>query len=122
MKRGSMLYLKPDMASLATGSVNFPSSIYENPPDFILSLAKKMNENNIKPEIEIFDLSMLYSTQHLINLNLLTKPIHFQFVFGIKNALPASKEILEFQLDQMKKLYPDAHGQLLALARSIFSE
>jgi len=107
-ERGSMLYLKPDMASLATGSVNFPSSIYENPPDFILSLAKKMNENNIKPEIEIFDLSMLYSTQHLINQNLLTEPIHFQFVFGIKNALPASKEILEFQLNQMKKLYPDA--------------
>ncbi len=34
-KRGAMLYLKPDMASLATGSVNFPTDVYENPPDFI---------------------------------------------------------------------------------------
>ena len=31
-ERGQMLYLKPDMASLATGSVNFPTSIYKNPP------------------------------------------------------------------------------------------
>ena len=34
-QRGAMLYLKPDMASLSTGSVNFPKSIYENPPDFV---------------------------------------------------------------------------------------
>ena len=34
-QRGAMLYLKPDMASLATGSVNFPDKIYENPPEFV---------------------------------------------------------------------------------------
>src|SRR3954469_10507813 len=53
--RGAMLHLKPDMASLATGSVNFPTTIYENPPDFVERLAKNMLDNGIKPEIEVFD-------------------------------------------------------------------
>jgi uncharacterized protein (DUF849 family) len=30
--RGNALYLRPDMASLATGSVNFPTIVYENSP------------------------------------------------------------------------------------------
>jgi len=47
-KRGAMLYLRPDMASLATGSVNFPTAIYENPPDFVEGLAKAMIENDVK--------------------------------------------------------------------------
>src|ERR1044071_859932 len=54
-ERGAMLYLRPDMASLATGSVNFPTSIYENPPDFIEALAREMLAHEIKPEVEIFD-------------------------------------------------------------------
>ena len=40
-QRGAMLDLAPDMASLATGSVNFPTTVYENPPDFVRSLAKR---------------------------------------------------------------------------------
>ena len=50
-ERGKMLYLKPDMASLATGSVNFPTSIYENPPSLINDLAHSMLNNSIKPEV-----------------------------------------------------------------------
>ena len=61
-QRGAMLHLKPDMASLATGSVNFPTIVYENPPDFIRHLAKTMLENDVKPEIEVFDLAMVYNT------------------------------------------------------------
>src|SRR5215213_3480976 len=48
-ERGSMLHLLPDMASLATGSVNFPSSVYENPPDFVEALARAMLGHGIKP-------------------------------------------------------------------------
>ena len=48
------LFLRPDMASLSTGSVNFPTNIYENPPAFVDGLAKTMLDNDIKPEIEVF--------------------------------------------------------------------
>src|SRR6478752_9473377 len=60
-QRGAMLDLAPDMASLATGSVNFPTTVYENPPDFVEGLAKSMLAHGIKPEIEIFDVAMLYN-------------------------------------------------------------
>ncbi|MGE4660621.1 MAG: 3-keto-5-aminohexanoate cleavage protein, partial [Arenicellales bacterium] len=53
-QRGAMMYLKPDMASLATGSVNFPTMIYENPPELIASLAASMKEHEVKPEVEVF--------------------------------------------------------------------
>ena len=54
--RGSSLSLKPDMASLSTGSVNFPTIVYENAPALVQDLASKMHEFGIRPEIEIFDL------------------------------------------------------------------
>src|SRR3546814_4969099 len=54
-QRGSMLHLKPDMASLATGSVNFPNMIYENPPELLHSPPAPRIENSIHPESAIFD-------------------------------------------------------------------
>ncbi|MGA2045683.1 MAG: 3-keto-5-aminohexanoate cleavage protein, partial [Roseiarcus sp.] len=55
--RGNALSLRPDMASLSTGSVNFPSIVYENAPALVDDLATKMRDYGIAPEIEIFDLS-----------------------------------------------------------------
>lgn len=107
-QRGAMLDLKPDMASLATGSVNFPTIVYENPPDFVRSLAQLMLDHRVKPEIEVFDLAMLYSTVDLVNQGLLERPVHVQFVLGVKNALPARREILVFEVEQLKKHLPDA--------------
>src|SRR5512135_252092 len=88
-QRGAMLYLKPDMASLATGSVNFPTGIYENPPDFVEALAKSMLEYGIRPEVEVFDLAMLYNAANLVKKGLIAERPHVQFVLGIPNALPA---------------------------------
>ena len=117
-ERSSMLYLKPDMASLATGSVNFPTSIYENPPNFIHGLAQTMLEYNIKPEIEVFDLAMLYKAVDMVKAGLLNMPIHVQFVFGLKNALPAIKNILEFEVSELKRLLPDATWTAAGIGRS----
>ncbi|SAK51796.1 PF05853 family protein [Caballeronia catudaia] len=116
-QRGAMLDLKPDMASLATGSVNFPTTVYENPPDFVRSLAQTMLDHNVKPEIEIFDLAMLYSTVDLVNQGLLKSPVHVQFVLGVKNALPARLEILEFEVEQLRKNLPDATWTAAGIGR-----
>jgi 3-keto-5-aminohexanoate cleavage enzyme len=106
--RGAMLYLRPDMASLTTGSVNFPASVYENPPEFIESLAGKMMEYGIKPEIEIFDLAMLYNAANLVKKGLLSTPLHVQFVLGVPNALPARRAILEFMISELRQVLPGA--------------
>jgi len=107
-QRGSMLHLVPDMASLATGSVNFPGMIYENHPELIDQLAGNMLKQHIKPEVEIFDLSMLYSAAALVERGLIKAPVHVQFVMGVPNALPPRREILEFEVAQLSTVMPDA--------------
>ena len=106
--RASMLHLRPDMASLATGSVNFPTNIYENPPDFVEGLARTMLDNDIKPEIEVFDLAMLYNAVNLVKKGLLKAPLHVQFVLGIANALPARRSVFDFLRSELAALAPDA--------------
>ena len=107
-KRGAMLYLKPDMASLATGSVNFPTNIYENAPDFVESLAKTMLDNDIKAEVEVFDMAMLYNAANLVKKGLLKDPPHIQFVMGIPNAMPARRSIFDFLRKELKEVMPRA--------------
>ncbi|HET9011265.1 MAG TPA: 3-keto-5-aminohexanoate cleavage protein, partial [Gemmatimonadaceae bacterium] len=87
-ERGGMLHLGPDMASLSTGSCNFPTRVYENPPELILELAGKMNRYGVKPEIEVFDLAMLYNAINYVRDGLIEAPLHVQFVLGVKHALP----------------------------------
>ena len=107
-RRGAMLYLKPDMASLATGSVNFPTGIYENPPDFVEGLAKSMLEYGIRPEIEVFDLAMLYNAANLVKKGLIAERPHVQFVLGVPNALPARRSVFDFLRSEIADVLPGA--------------
>lgn len=107
-ERGAMLHLKPDMASLATGSVNFPNRVYENPPDFVEALAQTMLDNDIKPEVEVFDLAMLYNAANLVKRGLVQDPPHVQFVLGIPNALPARRSIFDFLRREIAQVLPRA--------------
>ena len=116
-RRAGMLHLRPDMASLATGSVNFPTFVNENPPDFIDGLARRMLDLDIKPECEVFDLAMLYNAARLVERGLLIDPPHVQFVFGVPNALPARRSILEFQLEELNEVLPRASWTAAGLSR-----
>jgi len=107
-QRGAMLYLKPDMASLATGSVNFPVGIYENPPDFVERLAQAMLQNGVKPEIEVFDLSMLYNAANLVKKGLVKERPHVQFVMGVPNAMPARRSVFDFLRGEIEDVLPGA--------------
>ncbi len=106
--RGSALYLKPDMASLSTGSVNFPTIIYENHPTLVVDLAGKMKEHAIRPEIEIFDLSHLHGAKRLVDAGLIDDAPHVQFVLGVKNAMPAEEPLLDVLLAETRRILPRA--------------
>jgi 3-keto-5-aminohexanoate cleavage enzyme len=93
-QRSERLTLKPEMASLTTGSVNFPDSVYANSPDLIEHLAKDMQALGIKPEMEIFDVSMIRNAVELAEKGLAQTPLHFDFVMGLKGAIPATIENL----------------------------
>jgi 3-keto-5-aminohexanoate cleavage enzyme len=93
-QRSERLTLKPEMASLTTGSVNFPDSVYANSPGLIERLARDMQTHGIKPEMEIFDVSMIRNAVDLAERGLAVSPLHFDFVMGLKGAIPATIENL----------------------------
>jgi 3-keto-5-aminohexanoate cleavage enzyme len=107
-ERGGMLHLRPDMASLATGSVNFPTRVYDNPPDLVDWLATEMKTYGIKPEVEAFDLSMIFQAVALQKAGRIDAPLHIQFVMGIRNAMPVDREVFEFYVRTLARLAPDA--------------
>lgn len=107
-ERGGMLPLRPDMASLSTGSCNFPTRVYENSPELIDWLAAEMKHYGVKPEIEVFDLSMLFKAVEMQHEGKIAGPLHVQFVMGVKNAMPVDREVFEFYIRTLKRLAPDA--------------
>jgi uncharacterized protein (DUF849 family) len=115
--RGSALHLKPDMASLATGSVNFPTIIYENSATFVEGLAAQMKQHGVLPEIEVFDLSHIYGARKLADLGLINDRPHVQFVMGIKNALPAEERILDFLHSELQCVLPKATWTAAGIGR-----
>jgi 3-keto-5-aminohexanoate cleavage enzyme len=107
-ERGGMIPLKPDMCSLSTGSCNFPTRVYENSPELVDWLASEMKTHGVKPEIEAFDFSMIFTAVEMQKSGKITGPLHVQFVMGVKNAMPVDREVFEFYITTLKRLAPDA--------------
>ena len=107
-ERGGMLSLRPDMASLSVGSNNFPTRVYENPPDLVAWLSSEMQNYQVTPEIEAFDLSHVLHAIEMHKNNLLHGRLYVQFVMGVKNAMPADKEVFDFYVKTLKSRAPDA--------------
>jgi len=98
--------LLPEMASYDCGTMNWQhKTLFLNTPQFLERLGSKLIENNIKPEIEIFDSSFYYNAQHYIKNGFLKAPLHYQFVLGAPGGMAATVENLVF----LKSLLPKDH-------------
>jgi 3-keto-5-aminohexanoate cleavage enzyme len=107
--RGGMLPLRPDMASLSVGSNNFPTRVYENPPDLVDWLAAEMKTYGVMPEIEAFDLSHILKAQQMWQSGQIAARPYVQFVMGVKNAMPADREVFDYYIRTVHRLFgPDA--------------
>lgn len=107
--RGGMLPLRPDMASLSVGSNNFPTRVYENPPDLVDWLASEMRTHGVKPEVEAFDLSHILKAHQMWKAGQIADRPYVQFVMGVKNAMPADREVFDFYIRTVHRLFgPDA--------------
>ncbi len=107
-ERGRMLPLAPDMASLSVGSNNFPTRVYENPPDLVNWLASEMKKYRVTPEVEAFDLSHILTAIRMYDRNELYGKLYVQFVMGVKNAMPADKEVFNLYVKFMNERAPEA--------------
>lgn len=103
--RGGMLPLRPDMASLSVGSNNFPTRVYENPPDLVDWLASEMVRYSVKPEIEAFDLSHILKAKAMWDKGQITERPYVQFVMGVKNAMPADREVFDYYIKTVHRLF-----------------
>ena len=107
-REGRHAGLRPDMASLAVGSNNFPTRVYENSPDLVDWLASEMLVNEVKPEIEAFDLSHIFQAVSMSGTGRIAGPLYVQFVMGVKNAMPVDRPAFDFFVETLKRLAPDA--------------
>lgn len=103
--RGGMLPLRPDMASLSVGSNNFPTRVYENPPDLVDWLAAEMLIYDVKPEVEAFDLSHILKASAMYGKGQIKDTPYVQFVMGVKNAMPADRHVFDFYVKTVKRLF-----------------
>jgi uncharacterized protein (DUF849 family) len=103
--RGGMLSLKPDMASLSVGSNNFPTRVYENPPDLVDWLAAEMLTYGVTPEIEVFDLSHIFKAHQMWQAGQIAARPYLQFVMGVRNAMPADRDVFEFYIRTVRRLF-----------------
>ncbi len=87
--------LNPEMATLDCGTLNFGGDdIFENTENTIKYFGQKMIERGIKPELEVFDKSMIDMALRLNKKGFIQNPMHFDFVMGVNGGI--SGELRDF--------------------------
>ncbi len=86
-KRAKPLGLKPEMASLNLGTMNFGEDVFYNHPRDIVALAAQMHQLGVVPELEIYEAGMLESALRLAKQGIIREPLNFQFVLGVPGGM-----------------------------------
>jgi 3-keto-5-aminohexanoate cleavage enzyme len=100
-ERAGVLQLRPEMATLTCGSVNFGDDIFENSFPIMRALLKKMNEFGVRPELEIFDKGHIANARKLARERLLSFPQHVDLVLGVPGGLEATVSNLADLVDDL---------------------
>ncbi len=98
-KRYEPLQLKPEMATLSMGTMNFGSEIYENSENTIKTISKEIQKNGVMAELEIFDFGMMEATDRLLKKGFLPEKFHMDFVLGVPGGMSGSLKNLMILLD-----------------------
>ena len=136
--------LKPELASLNAGSLNFAlfhivngvkewkrnweKAYLEGTEDFIFPNTFKtmrqfveiMEQQATKPEFEIYDVGMINNLAFLIKEGVVKPPVYIQFVLGILGGIPATLENFLFLLETTRKQIPDFEFSVCAAGKSQF--
>ncbi len=95
-ERLQSLTLRPEMVSFDAGSINMGENVFLNPKEFLDALAQETRAAGIKPELEVFDIGMVYTCLRYLEKGLFRSPLHFQFVLGTPNGMPATGKSLVY--------------------------
>jgi 3-keto-5-aminohexanoate cleavage enzyme len=107
--------LNPEMATLDCGTLNFGGDeIFENTENTIKYFGQRMIERGIKPELEVFDKSMIEMALRLHKKGYILKPMHFDFVMGVNGGIGGSLRDFVFLRGSIP---PDATYTVAGLGR-----
>jgi 3-keto-5-aminohexanoate cleavage enzyme len=112
--RAKPLALKPEMASLNLGTMNFGDDIFYNHPRDIVGLAEKMHQFGIIPELEVYEAGMLESAYRLLKQGVLREPLNFQFVLGVPGGMSGDPRNL---MHLISLLAPGTHWGVAGVGR-----
>ncbi|MDP9018792.1 MAG: 3-keto-5-aminohexanoate cleavage protein [Candidatus Eremiobacteraeota bacterium] len=93
-ERSEPLALRPEMATLTCGTVNFGDDIFENSFPIMRGILAAMKKYDVRPELEIFDKGHLTNARRLESEGLLAFPQHVDFVLGVPGGLDATVQNL----------------------------
>ncbi|SMP42814.1 3-keto-5-aminohexanoate cleavage protein [Anoxynatronum buryatiense] len=97
-------YVKPELASFDAGSFNWmPFGIFDNSPQFLEPLGKKMKELGVKPELEIFDSGFMNIVNYYVKKGVIDAPGHYQFVLGVLGGMEATVKNLQYLFEMLPK-------------------
>ena len=96
----------PDMATLNVGTINFGEDVFMNKASDTADMARRIAAHGAMPEIELYDAGHLDIAADLLKQGLVKAPLHLQFVLGVKGALSASEENLEYLIERMAAILP----------------
>src|SRR5580700_5767925 len=103
---------RPEVAALNMGSMNYAKyskskkqfvfkMVFANPFDEIIELLEAMNELQIKPEHECFDIGHVGSLAPLIDMGVLKTPLHVDCVMGVVGGIPPSARNLAAMVENL---------------------
>lgn len=93
--------LKPEMASLDCGTVNFGDEFIVNTLPIMREFAEAMRDNGVQPTLECFDLGHIHASQRLIAEGLLEAPYHYGLVLNVPGAARYTPEVAMFLVRQL---------------------
>jgi uncharacterized protein (DUF849 family) len=113
-QREQLVEAQPRMASLNPCSMSFAGGEFRNPPEGVRRLAARMQELGVKPELEIYDTGHLEVALVLAEEGLVSQPLQFSIVMGIRGGMPATPTAL---VQLVERLPPGAIWQAIAIGR-----
>lgn len=116
--RARPLTLKPDMATLNMGTMNFGDEVFYNRLRDIERLAARIYEHGVVPELEIYDAGMLETAARLVKKGVLKEPLFMQFVLGVPGGMSGDLRNLMHLLDlRLSHFDPASHWAVAGIGR-----
>ncbi len=117
-ERMAPLELKPDMATLNAGSLNFADQVFINSPQDIERLAEYFKKVNVPPEIEVYESGMVDYVAKLVKKGIITHtPLHVQFVLGVPGGMSGKPKNVLYMAEHLKELIPGATWGVAGIGR-----